>query len=98
MQAWPANGKLAEACLPRPRAEQRSGAVTTVALAIQAAAQADIACRATAELTPPVTNHTCPGLPSQVPGEPVPADRSRRGGHHHVIVNIVGGYCSASSA
>jgi hypothetical protein len=29
-----------------------------------------------------------PGLPSQVPGEPVPADRSRRGAHHHVIVNI----------
>jgi hypothetical protein len=28
----------------------------------------------------------------------VPADRSRRGAHHHVIVNIVGGYCSASSA
>ena len=83
---------------PGREPNSRPGAVTTVTLAIQVAAQADIACRATAELSPPVTNHTCPGLPSQVPGEPVPADRSRRGARHHVIVNIVGGYCSASPA
>jgi hypothetical protein len=42
MQAWPAKGKLvklAKACLPRPRAEQPFGRVTTVTLAIQVAAQ-----------------------------------------------------------
>jgi hypothetical protein len=43
MQAWPAKGKLvklAKACLPPGREpNSRSGAVTTVTLAIQVAAQ-----------------------------------------------------------
>jgi hypothetical protein len=42
MLAWPAKGKLvklAKACFPGREPNSRSGAVTTVALAIQVAAQ-----------------------------------------------------------
>ena len=90
--------KLAKACLPRPRAEQPFGRGND-------SHSGDPGCRPGGYRVPRDrrADTTCnephvPGAASQVPGEPVPADRSRRGGHHHVIVNIVGGYCSASSA
>jgi hypothetical protein len=43
---------------------------------------------ATAELSPAAANRQCPRLPSPVPGEHAPADRSRQGERHRVIVNI----------
>ena len=52
---------------------------------------ADIACPATAELSPSVASRQCPRLQSQVSGEHVQADWSRQGGRHCVIVNIAPG-------
>jgi hypothetical protein len=52
---------------------------------------ADIACPATAELSPSVASRQCPRLQSQVSGEHVQADWSRHGGRHCVIVNIAPG-------
>jgi hypothetical protein len=55
MLAWPAKGepvKLAKACFPPGRGPNgRSGAVTTVTLAIQVAAQIDASFRRLASLT-----------------------------------------------
>jgi hypothetical protein len=50
--------------------------------------QADIACPATAELSPSVASRQCPRLQSQVSGEHVQADWSRQGERHCVIMNI----------
>ena len=52
---------------------------------------ADIACPATAELSPFVASRQCPRLQSQVSGEHVQADWSHQGEHHCVIVNIAPG-------
>ena len=52
---------------------------------------ADIACPATAELSPSVASRQCPRLQSQVSGEHVQADWSRQGGRHCVIVNVAPG-------
>ena len=46
---------------------------------LRAHIEADIACRATVELSPSVASRQCPRLPSQVSGEQVQADRSRQG-------------------
>jgi hypothetical protein len=43
---------------------------------------------ATAELSPSVAGRQCPRLQSQVSGEHVQADWSRKGERHGVIVNI----------
>jgi hypothetical protein len=53
--------------------------------------QADIACPATAELSPSVASPQCPQSQSQVSGEHVQADWSRQGERHCVIVNIAPG-------
>ena len=90
---WP------RACLPRPRAEQPFGRGND-------SRSGDPGCRRGGYRVPrdrrAVTTCNEPHVPGAAESgarqQPVPADRSRRGGHHHVIVNIVGGYCSASSA
>ena len=58
---------------------------------------ADIAHPATVELSPSVTKRQCLVQPSQVYGEPIPADRSRHGERHRVIVNIAQGLRSGPS-
>ena len=42
----------------------------------------------TGQLSPAAANRHCPRLPSPVPGEHVPADQSRQGERHRIIVNI----------
>ena len=81
--------------LPTTRSGMQITQICASAKSIQATAlgaiSADIACPATAELSPFVPSRQCPRLQSQVSGEHVQADWSHQGEHHCVIVNIAPG-------